>query len=299
MTRSGEQFASLPSGIDICYETFGNPEHPAILLVMGLGGPMGWWSEDFCERLSSRGYFVIRYDNRDTGRSTKLRHHKVGKLDLVRAFAGRGKPPYGIGDLAEDAFGVLDHLGVERVHLVGVSMGGMIVQTMAIARPERAMSMTSIMSTTGNRRVGWQHPRILPTLLSSAGSTRDSYVERSLRTSAILGSPAFPGDEELARARAYETYDRGWTASGVTRHMLAVLAQPDRTKDLAKLDLPVTVIHGLNDPLVHRSGGKAVANAVPGAEHIEIAGLGHDLPVQLYDTYVDAIVRTAERSVSH
>lgn len=299
MTRSGEQFASLPSGIDICYETFGNPEHPAILLVMGLGGPMGWWSEDFCERLSSRGYFVIRYDNRDTGRSTKLRQHQVGKVDLVRAFAGLGKPPYTIGDLAEDAFGMLDHLGVERVHLVGVSMGGMIVQTMAIARPERAMSMTSIMSTTGNRRVGWQHPRIIPTLLSSAGSTRDSYVERSLRTSAILGSPAFPGDEELARARAYETYDRGWTASGVTRHMLAVLAQPDRTKDLAKLDLPVTVIHGLNDPLVHRSGGKAVANAVPGAEHIEIAGLGHDLPVQLYDTYVDAIVRTAERAVSH
>jgi len=299
MTRSGEEFASLPSGIDICYETFGEPEHPAILLVMGLGGPMGWWSDDFCERLSGRGYFVIRYDNRDTGRSTKLRQHKVGRLDVIRAFAGLGKPPYGIGDMAEDAFGLLDHLGVERVHLVGVSMGGMIVQTMAIARPERAMSMTSIMSTTGNRRVGWQHPKIMPALLASAGSTRDSYVERSLRTSAILGSPAFPGDEELARARAYETYDRGWTASGVSRHMLAVLTQPDRTKDLAKLDLPVTVIHGLNDPLVHRSGGKAVANAVAGAEHIEIAGLAHDLPVQLYDTYVDAIVRTAERAVSH
>ena len=299
MTRSGEQFASLTSGIDICYETFGNPDDPAILLVMGLGGPMGWWSEDFCQRLAGRGYFVIRYDNRDTGRSTKLRQHKVGRLDLIRAFAGLGNPPYGISDLADDAFGLLDHLGIERVHMVGVSMGGMIVQTMAIARPERAMSMTSIMSTTGNRRVGWQHPKIIPALLSSAGSTRDSYVERSLRTSAILGSPAFPGDEELARARAYETYDRGWTAGGVTRHMLAVLAQSDRTKDLAKLDLPVTVIHGLSDPLVHRSGGKAVANAVPGAEHLEIAGLGHDLPAQLYDTYVDAIVRTAQRAVSH
>lgn len=298
MTRSGEQFASLTSGIDICYETFGSPDDPAILLVMGLGGPMGWWAVDFCERLAGRGYFVIRYDNRDTGRSTKLRQHKVSRLDVIRAFLGVGKPPYGISDLADDAFGLLDHLGVEHVHLVGVSMGGMIVQTMAIARPERALSMTSIMSTTGNRRVGWQHPKLFPALLSSAGSTRDSYVARSLRTSAILGSPAFPGDEELARARAYETYDRGWTASGVTRHMLAVLAQPDRTKDLAKLDLPVTVIHGLNDPLVHRSGGKAVANAVPGAEHLEIAGLGHDLPAQLYDTYVDAIVRTAQRAVA-
>lgn len=299
MAGSGEQFASLPSGIDICFETFGSADDPAILLVMGLGGPMGWWSEDFCTRLAKRGYLVIRYDNRDTGRSTKLRQHKVGKTDILRAYAGLAKAPYGIDDLAGDAFGLLDHLGVDKVHLVGVSMGGMIVQTMAIAEPERALSMTSIMSTTGSRRVGWQHPRVIPALLSSAGRTRDSYVERSLRTSTVIGSPAFPSDEELSRARAYETYDRGWIASGVARHMLAVLTQPDRTKALAELDLPVTVIHGLNDPLVHKSGGKAVASAVPGAEHIEIAGLGHDLPVQLYDTYVEAIVRTAERSISH
>lgn len=297
MTGSGETFASLPSGLDICFETFGSADDPAILLVMGLGGPMGWWSTDFCERLAGRGYFVIRYDNRDTGRSAKLRQHKVGKVDVVRAFAGLAKAPYGIGDLADDAFGLLDHLGVDGVHLVGVSMGGMIVQTMAIAQPQRALSMTSIMSTTGSRKVGWQHPRIIPALLASAGRTRDSYVARSMRTSALIGSPAFPSDEETSRARAYETYDRGWIASGVARHMLAVLTQPDRTKDLAEVDLPVTVIHGLNDPLVHRSGGKAVANAVPGAEHIEIAGMAHDLPVQLYDTYVDAIVRTAERAV--
>jgi pimeloyl-ACP methyl ester carboxylesterase len=296
MHRSGEQFASLPSGIDLCYETFGDADDPAILLVMGLGGPMGWWSDDFCQRLAARGYLVVRYDNRDTGRSTKLRQHPVSKVDVVRAFAGLARAPYGIGDLADDAFGLLDHLGIERVHLVGVSMGGMIVQTMAIADPERALSMTSIMSTTGSRRVGWQHPRVIPALLASAGRTRDSYVARSLRTSLVIGSPAFPGDEAMARERAYETYDRGWSASGVARHMLAVLTQPDRTKDLAGLDLPVTVIHGLNDPLVHRSGGRAVANAVPGAEHIEIAGMAHDLPVQLYDTYVDAIVRTAERA---
>jgi pimeloyl-ACP methyl ester carboxylesterase len=298
MHRSGEQFASLPSGIDICYETFGDADDPAILLVMGLGGPMGWWSDDFCQRLAARGYLVVRYDNRDTGRSTKLRQHPVSKVDVVRAFAGLATAPYGIGDLADDAFGLLDHLGIERVHLVGVSMGGMIVQTMAIADPERALSMTSIMSTTGSRRVGWQHPRVIPALLASAGRTRDSYVARSLRTSLVIGSPAFPGDEAMARERAYETYDRGWSASGVARHMLAVLTQPDRTKALAELDLPVTVIHGLNDPLVHRSGGRAVANAVPGAEHIEIAGMAHDLPVQLYDTYVDAIVRTAERALA-
>lgn len=259
---------------------------------------MGWWSTDFCERLAARGYLVIRYDNRDTGRSTKLRQHKVSKVDVIRAFAGLAKAPYGIGEMAEDAFGLLDHLDIDRVHLVGVSMGGMIAQTMAISDPHRALSMTSIMSTTGSRKVGWQHPRVIPAMLASAGRTRDSYVARSVRTSTIIGSPAFPSDEETSRARAYETYDRGWIASGVARHMLAVLTQTDRTKELADLDLPVTVIHGLSDPLVHRSGGKAVANAVPGAEHIEIAGMAHDLPVQLYDTYVDAIVRTAERSVS-
>ncbi|MGA8988045.1 MAG: alpha/beta fold hydrolase [Aeromicrobium sp.] len=299
MSRSGEQFASLPSGIDICFETFGDADNPAILLVMGLGGPMGWWSDNFCQKLADRGYLVIRYDNRDTGRSTKLRQHSVGKVDLVRAFAGLAKAPYGIPDLADDAFGLLDHLEVQRAHLVGVSMGGMIVQTMAITSPHRALSMTSIMSTTGNRRVGWQHPRVIPAMLASAGRTRDSYVERSLRTSAVIGSPAFPSDEETSRARAYETYDRGWIASGVARHMLAVLTQSDRTKKLAELDLPVTVIHGLNDPLVHRSGGRAVANAVAGSEHIEIAGMAHDLPEQLYDTYIEAIVRTAERAEPH
>lgn len=298
MTRSDEQFASLPSGIDICYETFGSADDPAVLLVMGLGGPMGWWSLEFCERLANRGFFVIRYDNRDTGRSTKLKQHRVGRSDIFKAFAGRGKAPYSLTDLADDAFGLLDHLGIERANLVGVSMGGMIVQTMAIANPERAVSMTSIMSTTGSRRVGWGHPRVMPGMLSSAGGTRESYAERSLRLSTLIGSPAYPSDETASRERAFETFDRGWSASGVTRQMLAVLTQPDRTKALAALDLPVTVIHGLADPLVHRSGGKATAAAIPGAEHLEIAGMGHDLPVQLYDTYIDAIVRTAERAVS-
>jgi len=298
MTGSGEQFASLSSGIDICYETFGNPDDPAMLLVMGLGGPMGWWSIDFCERLVARGFFVIRYDNRDTGRSTKLSQHHVVRSDIFKAFVGRAKAPYSLGDMADDAFGLLDHLDIERANLVGVSMGGMIAQTMAIANPERALSMTSIMSSTGKRTVGWQNPKIMPAMLASAGSTRDAYVERMVKTMSIIGSPAYPSDETAARARGIETYDRGWSASGTTRQMMAVLTQPDRTRDLAKLDLPVTVIHGLSDPLVHRSGGKATAAAIPGAEHLEIAGMAHDLPVQLYDTYIDAIVNTAERAVS-
>ncbi|KQX72366.1 alpha/beta fold hydrolase [Aeromicrobium sp. Root472D3] len=303
VTQSDELFASLPSGIDICHQTFGDADDPAILLIMGLGGPMGWWSTPFCELLAERGFFVIRYDNRDTGRSTKLRHHTVGRTDIVRAFTGlpligRVSVPYTLGDMAGDAIGLLDHLGIERAHVVGVSMGGMIAQTIAIEHPDRALSLTSIMSTTGKRTVGFQHPKVFPVMLSSAGRTRDSYVERSLKGSKVIGSPAFPSDDVMARDRAFETYDRGWTASGVTRQMLAVLTQPDRTKALATLDLPALVIHGLNDPLVHRSGGKATAEAIPGAEHLEIAGMAHDMPAQLYATYVEAIARTAARATS-
>jgi pimeloyl-ACP methyl ester carboxylesterase len=301
MSRSGELFASLPSGIDICYETFGSPDDPAVLLVMGLGGPMGWWPVEFCEQLADRGFFVIRYDNRDTGRSTKLRQHKVGRADIARAFVGlpligRVRPPYTISDMATDAVGLLDHLGIDRAHLVGVSMGGMIAQTIAIEHPGRALTLTSIMSTTGRRTVGFLSPKVLPVMLSSAGRTRDSYVARSLKGSKVIGSPAFPTDDEAARLRAYETYDRGWTASGVNRQMLAVLTQPDRTAALGRLDLPTLVIHGLSDLLVHRSGGKATADAIPGAEHLEIAGMAHDLPAQLYSTYIDGIVRTAARA---
>jgi pimeloyl-ACP methyl ester carboxylesterase len=256
---------------------------------------MGWWTAEFCQRLAERGHYVIRYDNRDTGRSTKLSQHPVSKAMIVKAFLGRAKAPYGLDDFADDAFGLLDHLDIARVHLAGVSMGGMIAQTMAIARPDRVLSLTSIMSTTGKRTVGWQHPRVIPTMLGSARG-RDSYIQHALRTGTIIGSPGFPIDVAAAQARAGETYDRGWSASGVGRHMLAVLTQPDRTADLAKLDIPVTVVHGLRDRLVDPSGGRATAVAIPGAEFIAIAGMGHDIPEQLYDTLIDAIAHTAARS---
>lgn len=297
MSGSGEQFASLPSGIDICYETFGSPDDPPVLLIMGLGGPMNWWSPTFCQMLSDRGFFVIRYDNRDTGRSTKLRQHEVTKRDIVLTALGRGRAPYSIGDLAVDAVGLLDHLALERVHVVGVSMGGMIGQTLAIDHPERVLSLTSIMSTTGRRTVGRFHPKLIPMMLGSAGSTRDSYAKRAIRSAQAIASPAYPPDREAALARAHETYDRGWSASGVARHMLAAITQPDRTKRLSEIDVPVTVLHGTNDPMVHRSGGRATAQAIRGAEHIEIEGMGHDLPVQLYDTFIDAIAKTAARAV--
>jgi pimeloyl-ACP methyl ester carboxylesterase len=298
VSSSGEQHASLPSGIDLCYETFGDASNPPILLVMGLGGPMGWWDTEFCERLADRGFFVVRYDNRDTGRSTKLRQHPVTKGDIVRAALGRGRAPYSIADLAGDAFGLLDHLGLDRTHLVGISMGGMIVQTMAIERPERALSMTSIMSTTGRRTVGHVHPKLIPLMLASAGTTRESYTERAVKSALAIGSPAYPPAHDRSVARAHETYDRGWIASGVARHMLAVLTQPDRTKQLAGLDLPVTVIHGRSDPLVHRSGGRATARAIRDADLGEREGRAHDLPPELWDTVIDAIVRTTAKATA-
>lgn len=285
--------------IEICYETFGDPADPTVLLVMGLSGPMNWWSAELCELIASRGYHVIRFDNRDTGASSKLRARRVGRLDVLRTFAGdRRRAPYSLSDLADDAFGLLDGIGVDGAHVVGVSMGGMIAQTMAIARPARVLSLTSIMSTTGRRTVGWQHPRLFPALLAPTGRTREEYVARSLAMDRMIGSPGYVTKADELRARAQETYDRGWSASGVLRQMLAILAQPDRTADLRRLDLPACVIHGLVDPMVHVSGGRATADAIPGSELLLIAGLAHDLPPQLNDTFADAIDRTARLAYS-
>ncbi|MGH3358011.1 MAG: alpha/beta fold hydrolase [Nocardioidaceae bacterium] len=294
-----EATVSVGNDIDICYETFGEPSDPTVLLIMGLSGPMNWWSTDLCELIASRGYHVVRYDNRDTGASSVLRDRRVGRSDVVRAFLGdRRHAPYGLGDLADDAFGLLDAIDVDRAHLVGVSMGGMIAQTMAIARPERVLSLTSMMSTTGRRSVGWQHPRLFPMLLARTGHSRAEYVRRSLATQRLIGSPGFERDLDEHRARAEETYDRGWSASGVLRQMLAVLTQRDRTRDLRRLDLPTCVVHGLVDPMVHVSGGRATALAVRGSELVLIPGLAHDLPKALNPTFADAIDRTARRSQS-
>lgn len=294
--RTGEQFAHLPTGLDLCFESFGERSQPTILLIMGLGGPMGWWDDEFCEQLAGRGFHVVRYDNRDTGRSTKVRQHKVSRLDLVRAFVGLGgSAPYGIGDLALDAIGLLDHLDVDAAHIVGVSMGGMIAQTLAIAYPDRVLSLTSIMSTTGKRTVGWQHPLLIPTLLKGTGPTRDAYIERAMASATAIGSSTYPPDPDRTRLRSETTYDRGWTASGVLRHMMAVLTQPDRTSALGQIQMPTTVIHGTADRLVHPSGGRATAEAIAHATHLEIEGMAHDLPPALWDQIIDAIVDTTAR----
>lgn len=293
---SDELFAPVSGGVELCYQTFGDPSDEPVLLVMGLGGPMTWWDPEFCEMLAERGRYVIRYDNRDTGRSTKLKE-RVRRSALLRAFAGRaGQPPYTLVDMAQDAVGLLDHLGLDSAHVVGVSMGGMIAQTMAIDSPERVRSLTSISSTTGKRSVGWQHPRVLPLLIAPRAAGRDAFAEGSARMWAVIGSPAFPQVPDEVISRAHETFDRGISASGVMRQMLAIMHEGNRGPRLRRLTMPTLVIHGADDRMVHVSGGRATARAVPGAELLVIDGMGHDLPVDLYPTFIEAIERTIHRA---
>ncbi|MDZ5621367.1 alpha/beta fold hydrolase [Nocardioides sp. HM23] len=295
---SEELLAPLPSGVEICYQTFGDPDADPLLLVMGLGGPMNWWDTGLCTLLAERGFFVIRYDNRDTGRSSRGTG-RVKPSMLFRAFVGRRvRAPYSIADLADDAFGLLDHLDIASAHVVGASMGGMIAQTMAIADPDRVRSLTSIMSTTGRRTVGWQSPLLLPILVARRGPDREAYVAGGLKVWQMIGSPGFPPDLEELERRGHETFDRGVSRSGVMRQMIAVLTQRDRTAQLRRLRMPTLVIHGLADKMVHVSGGRSTAMAVPGSELLLIDAMGHDFPKPLYDTIASAVRRTADRATA-
>jgi pimeloyl-ACP methyl ester carboxylesterase len=299
VNQSAEQVAALPSGISIAYDTFGDPADPAILLIMGLSGPLTWWEPEFCDLLAAHGFYVIRYDNRDIGRSTVLTTARVRRSALVRGYVRRTTAvPYTMSDLAHDAVGLLDHLHIEQAHICGISMGGMIAQTIAIEHADRVVSLISIMSTTGRRSVGWQDPRLLPQLVVNRSRSKEDYVASSARTWRFIGSPDYPIETSVSRERAADTYDRGVTAPGVFRQMLAVVTQPDRTVALGRVRVPTLVIHGLNDRMVHVSGGRATARAVPGAELLLIPGMGHDLPEALWPTIVDAIARTARSATS-
>ncbi|SFB78968.1 Pimeloyl-ACP methyl ester carboxylesterase [Nocardioides terrae] len=292
---SEEQLAPVGDGIELCFQTFGSPDADPLLLVMGLGGPMTWWDERLCRQLADAGFFVIRYDNRDVGRSTRV-EGRVSMSMLTRAFLGlRTRAPYTLDDLARDALGLLDHLGIVAAHVWGVSMGGMIAQTLAVAHPDRVRSLTSMMSTTGARTVGFQHPSLLPTFLSRSGDEA-GYVEASVRTWRIIGSPGYPVTEEDVRRRATETYERGVSSQATARQMLAVLTQPNRTRDLSRVTVPTLVVHGLADRMVHVSGGRATSLAVPRSELLLIDGLGHDIPERLWPTLVKAVRRNADRA---
>ena len=278
--------------IKLCYETFGDPSATPMLLVMGLASQMVIWDDEFCEQLADRGFWVIRFDNRDIGRSTILRDRRPPKTWQLMVRDQRGAS-YTLGEMADDAVGLLDQLGVERAHVVGVSMGGMIAQLIAIRHRDRVLSLVSIMSTTGNRRVGRPHPRLIPHLLSRARTDREGYISDFVETYRVIGSSAYPRDPERLRATGGRCFDRGIHPAGAARQLAAIVTTEDRTPLLRQLDLPATVIHGTADRLVTPSGGRATAEAIPGATLVMIEGMGHDLPPEVWPQVIDAIVRTA------
>jgi pimeloyl-ACP methyl ester carboxylesterase len=282
------------NGIEIMYETIGDPSNPPLLLVMGLGTQLIHWDLELCERFADRGFHVVRFDNRDAGRSTYI---DAPVPNIRRAMAGlKIDAPYLLDDMGDDAFGLLDHLGIEAAHVAGASMGGMIAQTMAIRRPERVLSLTSIMSTTGERRAGRPKLRVWGVLLRRAPRDKDAAVEYFVRVFRLIGSKGFPADEDRIRALAAEAYDRGHSPAGTGRQLAAIMASGDRTDGLRGLRVPTLVFHGRDDPLVPFRGGRATADAIPGARLIAIPGMGHDLPREVWPQLVDAVAETAARA---
>jgi len=282
--------------VELVYETIGDPSDPPLLLVMGLGMQLIHWDRELCELFAERGFHVIRFDNRDSGLSTKI---KGPVPNIMRLMAGvPTSVPYRLEDMAADTLGLLDHLDVERAHVVGTSMGGMIAQTLAIGNPERVLSLASMLSTTGDRRVGTPKLRVWTVLMRRAPNDRDAYVEYFLRVFRMIGSPAYPGDEQRTREIAAATFDRCHYPPGTARQLGAIMASGSRTAGLRELDLPTVVIHGEADPLVPLRAGVATARAIPGAELVRIPGMGHDMPKALWPTFVDAIAKNADRAAT-
>lgn len=289
-----EQFCSV-GDIELCFEKFGDPENPTVLLIMGLGMQMIGWHEDFCELLVERGFHVVRFDNRDCGQSTHFDDHAPPSIsELVRRRIN--SPAYTLEDMARDAAGLLDHLGVERAHVVGASMGGMIAQTLAARSPERVRTLVSIMSNTGSRRNGQADPRLLPLLLRRPPAGKEAYVEQVLALFQRIGSPGYASDEDELRALLELSFDRGATYAGRQRQLGAIFAMGSRIDALRAIRAPTLVIHGTADRLVAPSGGRATTRAIRGANLLLLRGMGHDLPRVLWPVITGAIADNTARA---
>jgi pimeloyl-ACP methyl ester carboxylesterase len=279
------------NGLELEYESFGDSAATPLLLVMGLTYQMIEWDDDLCALIADRGFRVTRFDNRDVGLSTKL--EALGTPDLMAMLAGSAGPPYSLDDMADDSVGVLDALGVGTAHIVGVSMGGMIAQLIAIHHPERVLSLTSMMSTVGGPNVVQAEPAVGAALLAPAGRTREVQVEHSLANRRLIFGTGMPFDEQLARRKAERAVDRCFYPAGGMRQLAAIFAAPDRTAALGKLTIATLVIHGENDPLVPPANGRQTAAALPDARLITIPGMGHALPEQVWPQIVDAVAGVA------
>jgi pimeloyl-ACP methyl ester carboxylesterase len=287
-----EQFADV-GAVSLCYETFGDPGDPALLLIMGLGTQMVAWREDFCQMLVDRGFFVIRYDNRDCGRSTSMEGPAPGIRELVTRRIKH--VPYTLGDMADDAAGLLDHLGIQKAHIVGASMGGMIAQHFAMRYPGRTLSLTSIMSTVGGRFAGAPKLSVIPIFMSAPPRDKEAYIERGIKLFKLVGSKRL-FDEDYIRQSAEQSWERGINFAGTGRQLAAITADGNRTKRLARVTAPTLVIHGKDDKLVTPSGGRSTARAIKGAKLLKLDDMGHDMPRPLWPKIVDAIVQTTERA---
>jgi pimeloyl-ACP methyl ester carboxylesterase len=281
------------NGIELFYLDEGDPSADPLLLVAGLATQLTSWPQPFVDELVQRGFRVVRPDNRDAGLSTEL-HGLRG--DIFEVMADPRTAPYLLRDMADDCVGLLDHLGIQQAHVVGASMGGMIAQTIAIEHPRRVRSLCSIMSTTGSWDVGQPTPEAMMAVLTPAPTDREGAVERSVEVSAIIGSKTHPADLDESRRRAGESYDRSFRPEGGARQLAAILASGDRTDALRRLRVPTVVIHGLQDALIQPDGGRATAAAIPRAELIELADMGHDLPEHLWPVIADAIEKNARRA---
>jgi pimeloyl-ACP methyl ester carboxylesterase len=280
------------NGIQIEYDTFGARGGEPILLVMGLGGQMLLWDEEFCQRLADRGHWVVRFDNRDVGLSTHFDAHGMPNLPQIMLEAQSGKTPavaYTLDDMADDAIGLCDALALSRAHVVGASMGGMIAQTIAYRHPARVASLVSIMSSTGSPTLPPAKPELLARLAAPAPVGREATIEASIETWRLISGPAYPFDESLVRQRTGLLYDRANHPEGQARQLAAIVAHGDRSPRLAGVSAPTLVIHGTDDPLVPVEGGKHTHASIRGSELLLIPGMGHDMPRPLFGKLVEAI----------
>ncbi|MHB8613835.1 MAG: alpha/beta fold hydrolase [Candidatus Dormibacteraceae bacterium] len=279
------------NGIELEYETFGDPKARPLLLIAGLGSQMISWDDSFCSQLAGRGFQVIRFDNRDAGFSTHL--EEAGPADLAAALSGKPKPAYELDDLAADAAGLLGFLGIGAAHIVGVSMGGYIAQLVAINHPDRVLSLISIMSGPGWPEAVHATPQAAALLIVPPAPTREARIEQAISSRRVLVGPGDPFDLAFERMRAGRAFDRMYYPVGTGRQLLAVIASHGRLEQLKQVQVPTVVVHGTADPLIPVENGRVVASAIPGARLIEIEGMGHDLPKRAWPQVFDAIDEVA------
>ncbi len=291
----GMERAAVGRGIELCYELLGSPDDPVIVLVAGLGRQLIGWDDSFCELLVEQGFSVLRFDNRDTGLSTRVTDAPAFDVAAARR-GGREAVAYTLQDMADDTAGLLDALDIDQGHLVGTSMGGMIAQALAIGHPSRVRSLCSIMSTTGADDVGRPTPEAMAVVMQRPPTDRESYVAYELANCRVIGSRRALVDEEWRRARFERFYDRGIDAAGTARQIMAIVASGDRSAALGGVTAPTLVIHGDADTLVPLDGGEATARAVPGAELLVIPDMGHEIPPAAQPDAVAGIVANARRA---